>query len=72
MGSFHIRQRQNPRLYRTKSSVVTENCDGKEDAGIPRATLKETQAALLEYSVFGCREYEQKLTSFFTEAFQKG
>ncbi|XWS66426.1 hypothetical protein CRYUN_Cryun05aG0198400 [Craigia yunnanensis] len=52
MGSFHIAQRQNPRLYRTKRSVVTENCDGKEDARIPRATLKEAQAALFEYLHF--------------------
>ncbi|XP_021282536.1 transcription termination factor MTEF18, mitochondrial-like [Herrania umbratica] len=54
-GSFHIAQRQNPRLYRTKRSVVTENSDktmfsdGENVVRIPRATLKEAQAALLEY-----------------------
>ncbi|XP_022766783.1 transcription termination factor MTEF18, mitochondrial-like [Durio zibethinus] len=49
MGSLHFAQRQNPRLYRTKRSVVTENCDGKEVAKFPPSTLKEAQAALLEY-----------------------
>ncbi|XWS59233.1 hypothetical protein CRYUN_Cryun08bG0104000 [Craigia yunnanensis] len=55
MGSLHIAQRQNPRLYRTKRSVVTEYSDktlfseDKDIARIPRATWKEAQAALLEY-----------------------
>ena len=55
MGSFHIAQRQNPRLYRTKRSVVTEYSDktllsdDKDISRIPRATWKEAQAALLEY-----------------------
>ncbi|KAE8726598.1 transcription elongation factor A protein 2-like [Hibiscus syriacus] len=49
LGLSHIAQRQNPRLYRTKGSVVTEACDGLDVAKIPRATLKEAQAALLEY-----------------------
>ncbi|XVF75879.1 hypothetical protein PTKIN_Ptkin13bG0222400 [Pterospermum kingtungense] len=49
MGPFHIALRQNPRLYRTKKSV---DCDGEEVARIPRATLKEAQAALLEYLQF--------------------
>ncbi|XVE96077.1 hypothetical protein REPUB_Repub02eG0190400 [Reevesia pubescens] len=51
MGSFQIAlQRQNPRLYRTKRLVVTENSNNGEDVTrVPRATLKEAQAALLEY-----------------------
>ncbi|XVE61240.1 hypothetical protein DITRI_Ditri06bG0023700 [Diplodiscus trichospermus] len=55
MGSFHIAQRQNLRLYRTKRSVVTENSDktlfsdGEDVSRIPRDTWKEAQAALLEY-----------------------
>ncbi|XVF56025.1 hypothetical protein PTKIN_Ptkin06aG0083600 [Pterospermum kingtungense] len=55
MGSFYIAQWQNPRLYRTKRSVVVDNSDktvlsdSKDVGRIPRATLKEAQAALLEY-----------------------
>ncbi|KAK8497675.1 hypothetical protein V6N12_021118 [Hibiscus sabdariffa] len=49
MGLFHIAQRQNPRLYKTKGSAGIKKCDALDVAKIPCATLKEAQAALLEY-----------------------
>ncbi|KAK8496704.1 hypothetical protein V6N13_126068 [Hibiscus sabdariffa] len=54
MGLFHIAQRQTPRLYKTKASGGIKNCDAYV-AKIPCATLKEAQAALLEY--FHCTRY---------------
>ncbi|PPD88585.1 hypothetical protein GOBAR_DD14474 [Gossypium barbadense] len=49
MGSFHLSQRQNPRFYRSKGSAVAVKREVLEVPKIPRATLKEAQAALLEY-----------------------
>ncbi|KAL4377548.1 hypothetical protein GQ457_02G025570 [Hibiscus cannabinus] len=49
MCSFHIAQSQNPRFYRTRRSVVSGLSDGKDGTRISRTTLKEAQAALLEY-----------------------
>ncbi|KAG4151839.1 hypothetical protein ERO13_D04G096600v2 [Gossypium hirsutum] len=49
MGSFHVPQSQNPRLYTTKRSVLSQQCYGEDGVRIPRATLKEAQTALLEY-----------------------
>ncbi|KAE8661214.1 Mitochondrial transcription termination factor family protein [Hibiscus syriacus] len=46
MCSFHFAIRQNPRFYMTKGSVLR---DGKDGFRISRTTLKEAQAALLEY-----------------------
>ncbi|TYH32050.1 hypothetical protein ES288_A01G220700v1 [Gossypium darwinii] len=49
MGSFHLSQRQNPRFYRSKGSAVAVKREVLEAPKIPQATLKEAQAALLEY-----------------------